>query len=107
MMGQFHCPALEDVELVDVLTALADPVRLEMVRTLAAGNGELTCSQILVPVGKSTSSHHFKVLREAGLVWAREEGTRRYYRLRRQELDARFPGLLDSVLVAAPARSQS
>ena len=64
----------------------------------------IPCSSIAVPVSKSTSSHHFKVLREAGIVRAREEGTRRFYRLRRDELEQRFPGLLDSILVAAGSR---
>jgi len=89
--------------LVDVLAALADPVRLEIVRALAATEGELACGQIPVSVGKSTMSHHFKVLREAGIVETREDGTRRMQRLRKSDLEARFPGLLDSVLRAAGA----
>jgi DNA-binding transcriptional ArsR family regulator len=88
---------------VDVLQALADPVRLEMVRILAGTDEEISCGHIPLPVGKSTSSHHFRVLREAGVLRGRQEGTRRYYRLRRDDLDARFPGLLDSVLKAADA----
>jgi DNA-binding transcriptional ArsR family regulator len=98
-------PLLDGVSVVDVLAALADPVRLEMVRILAAAGGELPCSSIAVPVSKSTSSHHFKVLREAGIVRAREEGTRRFYRLRREEFERQFPGLLDSVLLAARAQA--
>jgi DNA-binding transcriptional ArsR family regulator len=90
-----------DAPLVDVLAALADPVRLEIVRALAATEGEIACGQIPVSVGKSTMSHHFKVLREAGIVETREDGTRRLQRLRRSHLEARFPGLLDSVLRAA------
>ena len=94
----FGATVFDDAALVDVLGALADPVRLEIVRVLAATEGELACGQIPVSVGKSTLSHHFKVLREAGIVATREEGTRRFQRLRRGHLDARFPGLLDSVL---------
>jgi DNA-binding transcriptional ArsR family regulator len=90
-----------DVPLVVVLAALADPVRLEIVRALAATDGELACGQIPVSVGKSTMSHHFKILREAGIVETREDGTRRLQRLRRTDLETRFPGLLDSVLRAA------
>jgi DNA-binding transcriptional ArsR family regulator len=89
-----------DAPLVEVLAALADPVRLEIVRVLAAAEGELACGQITVPVGKSTMSHHIKVLRDAGVVETREEGTRRYQRLRLRELDERFPGLLRSVIPA-------
>jgi DNA-binding transcriptional ArsR family regulator len=93
-------------DLVDVLQALSDPVRLEIVKALAAGEGELSCRELPLPVGKSTASHHFKVLRDAGVLDVRAEGTRRFHRLRRDELDARFPGLLDSILDAArgPAR---
>ena len=90
----------QSAPLVDVLAALADPVRLEIVRALAATDGELACGQIPVRVGKSTSSHHYKVLRDAGIIETRDEGTRRMQRLRRSDLDARFPGLLDSVLRA-------
>jgi DNA-binding transcriptional ArsR family regulator len=96
-------PALDELRLVDVLQALSDPVRLEMVRILAGADHEVACGQIPLPVGKSTSSHHFRVLREAGVVRARDEGTRRFYQLRREDLDARFPGLLESVLRAAAA----
>jgi DNA-binding transcriptional ArsR family regulator len=91
----------QPLALVDVLAALSDPVRLEIVRVLATADGERCCAEIPLPVTKSTSSHHYKVLREAGVIDVREEGTRRYQRLRRPELDAAFPGLLDSVLRAA------
>jgi DNA-binding transcriptional ArsR family regulator len=89
-----------DADVVGVLHALADPVRLEMVRQLAAcaGTGELSCGQIEVPVTKSTATHHLKTLCRAGITAEREEGTRKFIRLRREELDQRFPGLLDSVL---------
>ena len=94
-------PAAPALELVDVLAALSDPVRLEIVRVLASTPTERCCAEIHLPVTKSTSSHHYKVLREAGIIDTREEGTRRYQRLRRAELDAAFPGLLNSVLRAA------
>ena len=94
---------LAAVALIDVLPALSDPVRLEMVRQLGRCDptGELGCGQIEVPVSKSTASHHLKALSCAGVIAQREEGTRKYVRLRRDELEARFPGLLDSVLRAA------
>jgi DNA-binding transcriptional ArsR family regulator len=90
---------------LDVLQALADPVRLEIVRQLAGcpDAGELSCGQISIPVTKSTASHHIKTLFEAGIVAEREEGRRKYLHLRRDELEARFPGLLDSVLRATKA----
>ncbi len=90
-----------------VLQALADPVRLEIVRQLAgcpADDGELRCGAIEVPVTKSTASHHFKALIAAGIVADRSEGTRKYMHLRRAELDERFPGLIDSVLRATSGR---
>jgi DNA-binding transcriptional ArsR family regulator len=91
---------LGSVDVLTVLQALADPVRLEMVRQLAGcgGGGELMCGQIVVPVAKSTASHHLKILNRAGIVAEREAGTCKYLRLRRAELDRRFPGLIDSVL---------
>lgn len=93
-------PDLATVDLVTVLQALSDPVRLEIVRQLAAcsGAGELSCGAIELPVSKSTASHHLKTLMCAGVTAQREEGTRKFIRLRRPDLDERFPGLLDAVL---------
>lgn len=99
-----HYPPRQDLQLVEVLQALSDPVRLQIVRKLDRADGALACVELLLPVSKSTGSHHLKVLREAGVVRCREEGTRRYYTLRRDDLDSRFPGLIDAVLLAdAPA----
>jgi DNA-binding transcriptional ArsR family regulator len=103
MSGELEYPKRDEIELVDVLSALADPVRLELLHILNEANGAMACGEIPLPVGKSTASHHFKVLREAGLVRAHHEGTRRFYTLRRDDLDARFPGLLDALLSAAEA----
>jgi len=91
-------PDLAAIELVAVLQALSDPVRLEIVRQLAACPGELSCGAIALPVSKSTASHHLKALACAGVTVEREEGTRKYIRLRRPDIDERFPGLLDAVL---------
>ena len=90
-------------DVVTVLQALSDPVRLEIVRQLAdcGSAGEMTCGQIQVPVGKSTASHHLKILAAAGITADREAGTRKYVHLQRDALEERFPGLLDSVLRAA------
>ena len=88
-----------DVAIETALTALADPVRLSIVRCVAeARDWELPCGSFEVGVGKATLSHHFTVLREAGLVEQRDEGARRTIRLRRAEFDERFPGLLGLVL---------
>jgi DNA-binding transcriptional ArsR family regulator len=101
----FEAADLSEIEIATVLDALADPVRLEIVRQLAGcgEGGELTCGQLELPVTKSTGSHHLKTLARAGVIGEREEGTRKHLCLRRRELDRRFPGLIDSVLKAASA----
>ena len=93
-------PDRDEITLAGVLDALSDPVRLQVVRTLAASGGERACGACNLPVTKSTASHHFRVLRQAGIIAQRDEGTRRLTRLRREDLDTRFPGLLDAVLAA-------
>jgi DNA-binding transcriptional ArsR family regulator len=93
-----------DVPVRAVLAALADPVRLTIVRELAASpDWSRACGSFDVPVGKAGVSHHFAVLRNAGLIEQRDEGARRANRLRRTEIDARFPGLLDLVLAESEA----
>ncbi|MFF6781785.1 ArsR/SmtB family transcription factor [Streptomyces sp. NPDC012510] len=89
----------DDVPVLTALAALADPVRIALVRELA-GSPVWTraCGSFDVPVGKAALSHHFSVLRGAGLVEQRDEGAKRVNRLRREEFDARFPGLLALVL---------
>jgi DNA-binding transcriptional ArsR family regulator len=94
-------PRRAEIELGAVLHALSDPVRLRIVAALAAGEGEQTCGSFDVPVSKSTCTHHFKVLREAGVLHQRQEGTARLNTLRRDDLEARFPGLLETILKAA------
>ena len=89
-------PELDAIELADVLHALSDQTRLEIVRSLDA-DGERQCGSFDLGLTKATRSHHFKVLREAGVTFTRLEGTARYVTLRRAELDAKFPGLLDAV----------
>ena len=89
----------DDVPLAVALAALADPIRLAMVRELAGhADWELACRAFQVPIGKAARTHHFTVLREAGLIEQRDEGPFRVNRLRRPEFDERFPGLLDLVL---------
>ena len=98
-MYELHHPPAGEIELTAVMHALSDPARLHVVRTLAV-ESERPCGSFDLGVTKATASHHFKVLREAGLVMTRVDGARRYLTLRRAELDARFPGLLDAVLAA-------
>ena len=92
-------PKREEIDLSRVLHALSDPVRLKIVACVA--EGECAMGAIDVPVTKSTCTHHFKVLREAGVLAQRQVGTARMNTLRREDLDARFPGLLDTVLRSA------
>lgn len=98
-------PAREEIRLEGVLHALSDPVRLRIVRELAAGGVELTCSQFDLPVTKSTTTHHFRVLRESGVIRQTYEGTAKMNGLRRSDLDDLFPGLLDCLLTAAAHQS--
>ncbi|WP_326822576.1 helix-turn-helix domain-containing protein [Streptosporangium sp. NBC_01639] len=89
----------DDVPVLAALAALADPVRLQLVRELAVSEDwSRSCGTFDVPVGKPALSHHFAVLRSAGLIEQRDAGPRRVNRLRRAEFDRRFPGLLDLVL---------
>ena len=79
-------------------------VRLKIVAALAGGDGELSCGSFEVPVTKSTCTHHFRILREAGVIHQRQVGTSRLNTLRREDLEARFPGLLETIVQAAAAR---
>ncbi|MBC2904184.1 ArsR/SmtB family transcription factor [Streptomyces cupreus] len=89
----------EDVSVQTALSAVADPVRMQLIRELAgSADWSRSCGSFDVPVGKAALSHHFSVLRGAGLVEQRDEGPKRVNRLRREEFEARFPGLLDLVL---------
>jgi DNA-binding transcriptional ArsR family regulator len=94
-------PRREDLRVEDVLQALGDPVRLQIVRTLfAEPGGQRACGTFGLPVAKSTASHHFRVLREAGVIHQRAAGRERLTELRTVDLEARFPGLLASVVGA-------
>ncbi|WP_035860502.1 ArsR/SmtB family transcription factor [Kitasatospora cheerisanensis] len=95
-------PPAAELRLEAVLHALADPTRLRIVAELAgAGGDELNCLAFELPVTKSTLTHHFRVLREAGVIRQHRRGTSKMNTLRVEDLAARFPGLLDAVLAAA------
>lgn len=103
-MKQFPHPTRGEITLVGVLHALSDPVRLCVVRGLMTSSGEeLPCGSFEVPVHKSTMSHHLRVLREAGIIRMRPEGTQNRLSLRCEDLEALYPGLLESILRAAEA----
>lgn len=94
-------PPRAAIRLEGVLHALSDPVRLQVVRRLAEADQELSCSVFDLPVSKSTTTYHFRVLRESGVISQLYRGTAKMNALRREDLDALFPGLLDSVLEGA------
>jgi DNA-binding transcriptional ArsR family regulator len=100
-------PSVDELSLTHVLVALGDPVRLAIVASLARDCAEQPCKDFDLPVAKSTASHHFRVLREAGVIRQRVAGTTKMTSLRRDDLDARFPGLLDAVLAAAIRRTRA
>ncbi|WP_344981067.1 ArsR/SmtB family transcription factor [Streptosporangium fragile] len=99
-MRRAHHPEVGEITLTGVMAALSDPIRVGLVRVLA-DDRERGWGELQAPVAKSTLSHHLRVLRDAGLTRTRQEGTRCFVILRRQELQARFPGLLQAVLAAA------
>ncbi|MFH8346845.1 ArsR/SmtB family transcription factor [Streptomyces sp. NPDC018045] len=93
-------PETADIDLVKVLHALGDPTRMHLFRVYASGE-QYDCSSErlgLDHLHKSTVSHHMRILREAGIASTRAVGRHRYVRLRRADLDARFPGLVESLL---------
>src|SRR5689334_14718473 len=99
MASDIHHPAVDEIDLTAVMHALSDPARLQVVRGLAA-ESERACGSCDLGVSKATASHLFRVLREAGVTRKRIEGAHHSLTLRREDLDARVPGLLDAVLAA-------
>jgi DNA-binding transcriptional ArsR family regulator len=102
-MGEDPLLEASALKLDAVLYALSDPVRLHIVRNLAR-RGELACFAAVegLDIAKSTQSHHYRVLREAGVIAQRKEGVCFISTLRKAYLDALFPGLLDAVLHSLP-----
>ncbi len=94
-------PDRAEMRLENVLHALSDPMRLLIVRDLARTDDELACSAFELPVSKSTTTHHFRVLRESGVIVQVYRGTAKKSALRRDDLEELFPGLLAAVLEAA------
>jgi DNA-binding transcriptional ArsR family regulator len=99
MRPMYH-PDPQQITLSSVLYALGDPIRLAIVRQLAE-RGEQNCCDFDFAIARSTMSHHFKILRESGVVLSRKSGTQHLNSLRQQELNERFPGLLTAVLQGA------
>jgi DNA-binding transcriptional ArsR family regulator len=102
-----EAPADERAEvgsLQDVLAALSDPVRLEMVRRMYAGGGPTPCARLYDGISKSTASHHFKILREAGVIDRSVIGGQTHQDLRLDDVESTYPGVLSSILAVPTAR---
>jgi DNA-binding transcriptional ArsR family regulator len=97
-MDTIEHPPLDTITLEEVLHALGDPARMQIVRTAAKAEEGMPCCAFNLDLPKATASRHFQILRNAGIIQQRPEGTQHLTSLRRRELDARFPGLLAAVL---------
>ncbi|MFI9613389.1 ArsR/SmtB family transcription factor [Streptomyces sp. NPDC052023] len=100
-------PDASEVALQQVLEALGDPVRRMLVSQLARSDGDMSCGTFEAPVSASTLTHHFNVLREAGVIRQYYVGTTKMNTLRADEMEGRFPGLLSSVVAASVAEGEA
>jgi DNA-binding transcriptional ArsR family regulator len=94
-------PDTSDITLQDVLEALVDPVRRSITRQLAHAPHDIACGTFDIAVTRSTGTHHFRVLRQAGVIRQYYAGTSKMNRLRADELESLFPGLLTAIISAA------
>ena len=100
VMVQFVHPSRDEITLAGVLAALADPKRLRIVRSLFAKDECMSCTEAAPcpDMAKSTLSNHFRILREAGLVRTSKQGVEHRNVLREDDINARFPKLLKTIL---------
>ena len=96
-MKAYEHPDLNQVRLTQVMQALSDPCRMTIIKSLL-NNQELACNELPVDVAKATLSHHVSVLRDAGLIRTRVEGTKCLNSLRQEAFEEHFPGLLDMLV---------
>ncbi|KUN95662.1 ArsR/SmtB family transcription factor [Streptomyces caeruleatus] len=94
-------PDAQDITLQGVLEAIADPVRRSIVRQIANAPGDMACGTFDISVTRSTGTHHFRVLRQSGIIRQYYAGTSKMNMLRRDDLDRAFPGLLDAIVEAS------
>lgn len=102
-MVQFVHPAKDDITLEGVLAALADPMRLRILQNLLREEGCMSCCQAApaLDMAKSTLSHHFRILREAGLIRTAKRGVENRNTLRLDDVEERFPGLIMAIIKSA------
>lgn len=102
-MVQFVHPAKEDIKLEGILGALADPIRLSIIKSMMNNEGCMSCSEAAPcpDIAKSTLSHHFRILRDAGLIHTAKKGVENRNIVRAEEINQLFPGLLDLILKLA------
>jgi len=104
-MPRFVHPPAQDISLAGVLGALSDPMRLKILKKLLERrDGSLSCSAAAPcpEMAKSTLSHHFRVLRDAGLIRTTKQGVENLNCVRWDEVNARFPGLLKAIMKFQP-----
>lgn len=99
-MRQIKHPPIDQVELTDIMYALSDPARIEIVGRLAQADRQMTCGELDLNRPKSSMSHHFKILRAAGIVETVIDGKEHLNSLRLAEIEQKFPGVLNAVLKA-------
>lgn len=99
-MKVYEHPEISEVTLPVVMQALSDPCRIAIVRELLVQGRALACNEVPLDISKATRSHHFEVLRSAGLIFTEAEGTKCMTTLRREDIESRFPGLLSLVSAA-------
>lgn len=97
-------PGVGDLRLEEVLGALADPLRLTIVRKLMLESEgyDHSCGWFGFDRPKSSLTHHFKALRKAGVIRQRQYGLERRSRVRAEDLERRFPGLLALIIAWTP-----
>lgn len=99
-------PAVAEFNFVRILSAVADPMRLDILRQLAAASEALSCKAIELPVKASTATHHFTALRQAGILHQYYIGTSRMNVLRLEDMETVYPGFLPSVLAGSATLTQ-
>lgn len=99
-MRTLEHPERNEMRLDTVLAALADPIRRHIACRLNTTHQDHACATFELPVSKSTSTYHFRTLREAGVIRQEYQGTSIMNSLRKDDLDTRFPGLVEAVFAA-------